>query len=95
MTDYKKNALSRTFSEGGYTFLKRVLAEHLKTTKPVVINVGSAYLQYQWNESQKTFMDGIKILDGKDKDSISRFRKVAETYQMEIGLEEVRREMKL
>ncbi len=62
------NALSRELMEGGYTFLHRVFRNNFETKEPVVMNTGEMYLQYSFTPEDKTFMDGITILEG-NKDS--------------------------
>ena len=82
-------ALSRKFGEGGYTFLKRALQTHFATKQPIVINSGGNYLSYRYVKGQKTFMEGTILLEGDDAESMKLFKEVADTYDVERGLNEL------
>ncbi len=87
------NALSREpFTEGGYTFLKRVLREYLEKGGPVILKVGGLYLSYTYRTGQQTFLEGMTVLEGHDEDALGRFREVAEKYRVEQGFQEIRDE---
>jgi hypothetical protein len=85
--------LSRGMREGGYTFLKRALTEHLKSGKPVVLNVGKAYLQYSFSAAHSTFLDGVTVLDGADTRAVAAFNATAKAYDVKRGLDEITSEV--
>jgi hypothetical protein len=86
------HALSRDFGEGGYTFLKRVLRKNISTGKPVILNVGENYLIYAHSEGDKTFMDGVSLLEGQDEKSMEILREVGDQYRVEQGIAEIAKE---
>ncbi len=89
---YPEALSRRAFSEGGYTFLKRVLQQAIETGKPVVINTGKNYLEYTYTEGQESFMDGIKVLEGEDSRALEAFKGVADSYVVSQGVQEIKEE---
>ena len=85
----RRNFFSRSFNEGGYTFLKRVLEEAQKTKAPVLMNVGKLYLEYTFSPDQENFMQGINIISGDDEESLNIFKGVAESYDVQRGSSEL------
>jgi hypothetical protein len=99
MADLYPNSLSReAFTEGGFGFLKRVLAENINRGKPVVINTisptGTAYLQYHHHPSHRTFMEGITVLQN-DVRAVKNFMETAGDFQMQRGLSELAADKKI
>ena len=95
MPNYE-NALSRQFGEGGYTFLKRVLEQQVVTNKPQIINIGQAYLKYEFTRDHTNFSDGITVLKkNNDDNSIKLFNEVANRYKVTQGINELQTEGKL
>ena len=86
-----RDALSRDMlNEGGFTFLHRAFRTHFEGGQnPVVINTGFILLQYQYHPGDKTFMDGITILQGEPDDVFFRsFQAVAEKFDIDRAFEE-------
>jgi hypothetical protein len=86
------DALSRKFGEGGYTFLKRVLAKSLETGGPVIMNIGENYLEYSYKDGARTFMDGVTLIEGSDQDAFDALKETADEYRLEQGLAEIKAE---
>jgi len=85
-------AVSRKFGEGGYTFLKRVLAISLETNNPVVMSVGGNFLEYSYKDGNHAFMDGVRLIEGDDQYSFDLFKETASAYSLEQGLAEIKSE---
>src|SRR5258708_1016786 len=62
------DALSRNLTEGGYTFLHRVFRKNIDSGKPVIINTGNMYFQYQYLPGQTTFEQGVSLIEGDPND---------------------------
>lgn len=94
MRDSFEKAISRdTFTEGGYSFLKRALKQNLDTKEPVIINSGDAYWSYNYSPGHKTFLDGCQIISGsEDSRAVAAFQEVAKSYLVEKGLKEIKNE---
>lgn len=88
--DAYPDAISRKHGEGGYAFLKRALRQALETGMPVVINTGRNYLQYEFKDDQRSFWDGVTVLEDVDDGALDTFRGTAENYMVEQGLTELR-----
>jgi len=83
------DALSRSFSEGGYTFLHRVFRKNINTGYPVVINTGELYFQYQHLPGHSTFEQGITLLDGdSDTKTYRLFMAVVKNFSLEKAISE-------
>jgi len=86
--------LSRSFGEGGYTFLKRVVETAIKAGSPVQISTGGMILEYTYTPG-KTFLESTKTLSGNDFDSLKTFNEVAASYSVERGVQELLTEQKI
>lgn len=81
-------SLSRSFGEGGYTFLHRVFRTHFDSGKPVVINTGKLYIQYKFEPHHTTFSEGVTVIDGEDKETLRLFLSVADAFSLDQAFRE-------
>lgn len=82
-------ALGRKYGEGGYTFLKRVLAKSLENNGPVVMSVDGSYLEYSYKDGDRTFMDGVRLIEGSNQSTLERLKETADAYRLDRGLAEI------
>ena len=89
--EYEPPVVSRkAFDEGGFTFLKRALKTALADERgQVVIDSGELKLTFVHNPANRTFMDGIRGIEGDAPESLEAFRRVASQYVIEQGLAEL------
>lgn len=87
-TDQPKypDALSRRLSERGYTFLHRVFRKCIDSGKPVIINTGSLYYQYQYLPTNRTFEEGLTLVDGSDEDTEKGFLQVVRSFELDLAI---------
>lgn len=83
-----KDALSRDMMEGGYTFLHRVFRKNIDSGKPVIIDSGGMYFQYNYSPSHNSFRDGITVLQGSNEDTEERFYSVVDSFGLELAIKE-------
>lgn len=83
------DALSRDFSEGGYTFLHRIFRKNIDSGRPVVIKTGEMYFQYQYQPGQQSFEEGLTLLEGdKNSETMELFMGVVKSFGLDVAISE-------
>lgn len=68
--------------------MHRVFRQNIDSGKPVIINTGDLYYQYQYSPNHKTFEDGLKLMEGDDKEIKDRFLEVVRKFGLDIAISE-------
>ncbi len=85
------DAMTIKFPERGYTFLHRVFRKNVDSGKPVIINTGKLYFQYEYAPGHTTFEQGISLVDG-DPNNVTheRFMSTVRGFGLDTAISEGR-----